>query len=470
VKKLLHAPLGVARTLARFAVPPRADGRIPLGRFLIVLQLIAALIFLGYTLTKKSIRLPFSEAPYEIQVELEDAKGLDRVDEPGAAVAGVLAGRVSEVDYEGGLAVATLRLEPDMRGKVFADASAQLRPASAIQNLIVNVDPGTPSQGPLADGEAIPVGRTTAFVAIDELTGILDADTRAYTQILIGELERGLRDRAGDFNADLQELADLTETATPISRALATRRELLTRFVDQLDVIASTLAVRSQQLGNAVAAGSDTLAVTAARENDLGAATRLLAPTLDQAGRALASTADLAEILNPALDRLIPVTGGLGGAAAKLRQLIPQASGLVDRFDALTLNGAEPTELLLEGTEGLTAKVKGLLPTARELAGLAKVLAEYRNGVAQLGDTLSAATSVNDRGGAYGQVDVLGFADPRPENLGLPRSATQSAQPGKSSPLERKLAIALERTCKQNPVACILRVGAPGLPPVGEGG
>ena len=55
----------------------------------------------------------------------------------------------------------------------------------------------------------------------------------------------------------------MTDTATPIARSLATRRRLLARFVDQLNVLSSTLADRSQQLGNAVSAGSDTLAVTA---------------------------------------------------------------------------------------------------------------------------------------------------------------------------------------------------------------
>ncbi len=130
-----------------------------------------------------------------VEVEYADAKGLDRVDEPGAAVAGSLEGRVTDVRYEDGKAIATLTLEPDMRGKIFADASAELRPASAIQNLILNVDPGTPARGPLPDGTPIPVGRTTAFVAIDDLTGILDADTRAYAQIVIGEAERSLRGR-----------------------------------------------------------------------------------------------------------------------------------------------------------------------------------------------------------------------------------------------------------------------------------
>lgn len=462
--KLLRFPIEVVRTLARFAVPQRDVGLVPLGRFLIVLQLIAALVFLGYTLSKKSIRMPFAAEPYVIEVELADAKGLDRVDDPGAAVAGALVGRVTGVRYEDGRAMATLTMEPEMRGKVFADASAELRPASAIQNLIVNIDPGTQARGPLPDGTPIPVGRTTAFVAIDELTGILDADTRAYAQILIGEAERGLDGRSGDLNAEFRELADITATAKPIARALATRRHLLAEFVDDLNVLTSTLAQRSQQLGNAVAAGSDTLAVTAGREDELAAATRQLAPTLEGADNALAATADLAAILNPALDRLIPATGGLTEAATKLRALLPQTDSLVGRFSSLTQEGAEPSALFLEGTEGLTAKVEGLEPTARDLATLAGLMAEFSGGVAQLGDTLSGATSVNDRGGAYGQVDVLGFQDPRPENLGLPQSAAESSG-GEPSLLERKLALALERTCDVNPIACIMRFTVPGLPP-----
>ncbi|MGH2985583.1 MAG: MlaD family protein, partial [Solirubrobacterales bacterium] len=221
---------------------------------------------------------------------LADAKGLDRVDEPGAAVAGALVGRVTGVSYEDGRAVATLTMDPEMRGKLFADASAELRPASAIQNLIVNLDPGTPSLGALPDGEPIPAARTTAFVAFDELTGMLDADTSAYVQILIAEAERGLRGRESDLRAALTELAELTETATPVSRTLATRRRLLARLVGELDTVMTTLGERSAQLGAAVAAGDDTLAVTAGREAELAALTRALAPALAEAERSLDAT------------------------------------------------------------------------------------------------------------------------------------------------------------------------------------
>jgi phospholipid/cholesterol/gamma-HCH transport system substrate-binding protein len=447
----------------RFIHPHRTAGQIPYGRLVICLQIVAALAFLGYTLTKKSIRLPGSSAPYTVEVEFTDAKGLDRVDEPGAAVAGALVGRVIGTRYEEGQAVATLSLEPDVRGKLFANASAELRPASAIQNLIVNIDPGDPSAGPLPDDEPIPSGRTTAFVAIDELTSVLDADTRAYTQILIGELEGGLDDRAGDLRGALRRLAAVTDDAGPIARSLATRRQLLTRLVDDLDEVTGTLADRSVELGNAVAAGSDTLAITASRERELAAATRLLGPVLEEADRSLDAGADLADILVPALDRLVPSAGGLGEASAKLRELLPRATQLVGQFDALTKRGAEPTQLMLQGTRGLTAKAEGLTPTAVDLVRLARIMDDYRNGGAQLADTLSGATSVNDNGGAYGQVSVLEIEDLKPENLGLPESATRSRD-GQASELQRKLAQALELACRQNAAACIARFTVPGLP------
>ena len=456
--------------IRRLRPKPRV-GQPPFGRTVIVLGMVAAIAFVGYTLTKKTIRLPGSTDPYKIEVEFTDAKGLDRVDEPGAAVAGALVGRVTETHYEDGRAVATLTLDPEVRGKVFADATAELRPASAIQNLIVNIDPGSPDAGPLPDDQRIGLGSTTGFVAIDELTSILDADTRAYAQILIGELARGVRGRDDDLHAAIDRLAKVTDEAAPISRALATRRELLARLVGDLDTVTSTLADRSVELGNVVAAGSNTLAVTAARERELAEATRLLAPTLERAGDSLSATADLAEILVPALDRLVPAAGGLGDAAVRLRGLLPRASELVGQFDRLTKRGAEPTDLLLQGTYRLSAKIDRLLPTARDLASLAKIMDEYRNGGAQLADTLSGATSVQDDGGAYGQVDVLEFEPMKPENLGLPASAARSRD-GEPSRMEHLLALAFERTCDTNPWACILRFTVPGLPkePLTDGG
>jgi len=288
------------RTLWGFINPKRTAGRIPLGRTAIAIQIVGAAIFLGYTLAKKDIRVPFSSEPYTVEVRFPDAKGLDAADEPSAAVAGSPVGRVTDVRYESGFAVATLELDAEIRGKLFADAEAAIRPASALQNLLVNVDPGTPAAGELPDGEPIPPERTDTFVSVDELTSVFDADTQAYTQILITEAERALRGRDGELSVALKELGRLTDTAQPVARALAERRRLLASLVGNLDETFSTVALRGRQLGQAVDAGSRTLAITANREVELAEATRLLGPLVAEVRRSLAATSGVTVPLAPA--------------------------------------------------------------------------------------------------------------------------------------------------------------------------
>jgi phospholipid/cholesterol/gamma-HCH transport system substrate-binding protein len=461
---LLSAPARAVATVRGFVAPKLTAGRVPWGRTVLVIQLIGALAFVGYTLAKKSIRMPFAAEPYVIEVILPDAKGLDELDEPAAAVAGSPVGRVSEVRYEDGEAIATLRLDAEVRGRIFADASVSLRPASALQNLTVNVDAGTPAAGPLPDGVPIPPNRTEAFVTVDELTSVLDADTQAMAQILIAEAERALRGREPELRRSLGELGELTETAKPIAAALDSRRELLAELVGDLDVILTTTALRGRQLTRVIETGSDTLAVTAGRERELERAVRILAPTLERARSALEASRRLADPLAAGIDPLLPVADELPPAASELRELLPRAERLLAVSDRLTRAGARPVSLLVRGTRDLPSDARSLIPTVDDLHTRARLLDRYRGGFAQLADTLSGAFSVNDNGGTFAQIDNVLFETPRPENLGFPEGAT-----GRDGELPTELSVsiaeALERTCRtENTAACLFRYTVPGLP------
>jgi phospholipid/cholesterol/gamma-HCH transport system substrate-binding protein len=395
-------------------------------------------------------------APYLVLFISPDAWGRDGLDAPAAAVAGTPVGNLTKVEYENGRALVTLTFSDDMRGKIFADATAAIRPASALQNLLVNIDPGTPNAGELT--EPIPPWRTTSYVAIDELTGILDADTQAYTTILIQQLELALHHREGELQHALARVGDLVDAATPLSRALAERRRLLTRLVGDLDVVANTLGDRGAQLASAVNAGSATLAVTSARERELAEATRLLGPVLSEANRSLEGLAAIAGPLIPALDDLTPAAAPLAASVQRLRDLIPQADGLVDRFEELVAKGAEPLRLLEQGTRGIGDRAADLLPDARAGTTLARRLNHYKKGIRQTADNISGAFSAQDTGGGYGQVDFIRVEPLRPENFGLP-AGTNRAQ------LAHAVALALERTCiTENPLACAVRFAIPGLP------
>lgn len=461
---LLQIPAQIGKTLWGFINPQRTAGRISLGRTAIVAQIVGAAIFLGYTLVKKDFDLPFSPERYRVEVIFPDAKGLDQADEPSAAVAGSPVGRVTDVEYENGRAIATLELEADIRGKLFADATVGLRPASALQNLLVNINPGSPEAGPLPDDVPIEPENTNSFVSIDELTSVFDADTQAYAQILITEAERGLRGRSSELSASLAKLGELTDTAKPVARALAQRRRLLSELVGHLDQTFETVALRGEQLGIAVDAGSRTLAVTAGREAELTKATRMLGPVVREAHLSLAATREIAEPLAPTLERLVPAARHLPRDARRLRRLIPRASRFVDQTDELTREGELPLSLLLTATEGLDAKAAALVPVAKDLTFRSTLLDQYKGGVPQLADTWSGAFSVSDNGGSYGQVDVLGIEPFRPENFGF-ASARAARSAGGGEGLDLLMAEALELSCKtQSAWACVVRFGAPGLP------
>jgi virulence factor Mce-like protein len=461
----------VGKTLAKpfttvwnFVNPKLKAGRIPYGRTILVMFFIGAMVFVGYTLNKKEIKLPFSSEPYYVEVVLPDAAGLDPSKEPAAGVAGAEAGRVVEVDYENGQAVATLRLEPEMRGKIFADATASLRPINVLQVLIVNIDPGNPATGALPEDQRITSDRTDSFVHIDELTSILDSDTQAQVQILISEAATALEDREPELRASLSEIGELTETAKPIAAALRERRELLTSLTGNLDTVFTTLGQRGSQLGEILSSGSRVLEVTSNREAELAAATRQLAPTLYEAERSLAAGRALAEPLNYTLDQLIPVSDQLQPAADKTLALIPQAENFLALGDRVSRDAKRPINLFEEGTRGLADRVKrDLIPAVDKFRVTIDALDKYKGGIAQTADLWTGAFSTVGNGGPYSQV-YFGNSELTPEGLGLSEDATK-ARGDDPSRLSMMLAEALELVCvEENPAACSWRFEIPGLP------
>jgi virulence factor Mce-like protein len=460
IGRIARLPRTAARTAWAFINPSRTAGRIAWGRVAITVQILVAVVFVGYTLTKKSIRLPFSSEPYQVRVEFTDAQGLDRLDEPAAAVAGTPLGSVTDVEYSDGQAVATLTFKDEVRGKLFADASVSVRPASALQNLLVNVDPGTPEAGPLPEDAPIPASRTTGYVTIDELTSVLDADTQAYLTILIEQAEVALRGREGRIRQALGQVGELTDAATPLSEALADRRELLTKLVGEFETVVQTVGDRGRLLAEAIDAGNATLALTSERQGELAQMTRDLGPVLAQTQVSLASARQLATALLPALDLLIPAAEPLAAGLQKMNALLPRAEALTDRFEELSEDGREPLGLMMEGTEGIKARIRAMVPVMRDLTGLSRRLNDHRAGMAQLADTLSAAFSSQDSNGAYGPIQIR--VEPlKAENFGF--AAPLEGQ--REQRFERQLASALELTCVvENPLACLYRFATPGLP------
>ena len=457
-------PRRVLAGARNFADPPLKIGRIPFGRTVLILELVAALTFLTYTLIKKDFLIPLVSNPYIVDVIIPDAQGLNSAKEPAAGVAGVPSGKVMSVNVEQGLAHVKVRLGSDLRGKVFNDATVFVRPTSVLQTLMVNIIPGNPATGPLPEGKPIMPQNTTPFVAIDDLTGLLDSDTQTQVQILIEEAATALSGREPELRQILGKLAHLTDVTVPVARTLAERRRLLAQLTDHTDALFKTLGRRGDQLASAIDSGSRTLEVTARRGPELADATREFAPALAEIQSALASSRALAQPLVPALDKLVPVAHEIGPTSERLRDLNPELDDLVGTAKDLVREGRTPVRQLAGGLKGLPERIqKDQVPALKELLDLSDLLYKYRNGLVQFADNFSGLTSTNRRAGTYGQFSILDLAlDPK--SFGLSASAAKTKGDGPSK-LSRMLARVLEYTCREsNPAACLFRFGLPGLP------
>lgn len=449
-------------------------GSLPMARTAAVALIVATAIGALFTLGKLDLQLPFAEDPYTLEVRVVDAAGLAKSQNPLVTVAGIRSGRVTAVKLKDGEAVVSLRLDPEVEGKIFRDARVSVRPTGVIPVLTVNVEPGTPASGPLPNAGVIPADRATSYVASDKLLSVLDADTRAYIQVLISEVDVALRGRGSDLERTLVAAAPMAQDGRRVAEVLAQRRRLVERLVGNLAQVSSTLARRRVELARVVDAGGEVVGVTSARSEALAAAMRELPATLARTEAAARELRALAGPLTTGLDGVSPALRSLPAGLREMRGALPGARRLLDDLAALERLGRAQLPAIREFTSQLGSSAAEALPGIKDGQATVNILAANAEGVPQTADVLSGAASMRDLNGTYIRGLVTAVEPLKAENFGLdvpagaPRPAGSARAGGgdrtSTAELYRTVAALLERRCLQDQLACMLRVGTPGLP------
>lgn len=441
---------------------PRAlAGAFPrLGRTVIVVQALLAVVFAGSLLAQQDPRLPW-EDDYVVEVTLSDASGLATEDRSRVTIAGVPAGRVEEVSYEDGRAVARLRLDEDTAGRLHRGTRATVQPRSALNDLVLDLTPGDLSAPALVDGDRVPASRATGATQLDQVLETLDTDTRAQLQLLLAGLHEGLGDeRGGRVAAALRALDPVRASGGRVARTLAQRRVLLRRLVGGLDTLTSALARQADALQRAVGAGRRTVAVTGARDAELAAAVDRLPGTLADARAALGAIEELAGPLDPALERLRPVARALPGALAALREATPATRALLRELDVTATRTRTATRSLRRTLQRLRPAATQLDPPVRRLSPIVDAIDRNRDGIGLLGERFTGIFSTNDANGPV--LRGLGFFETfDPVNFGFPAGLTGAARLRAGT----QVVGALTKVClRENAIACLVRYLVPGLP------
>jgi phospholipid/cholesterol/gamma-HCH transport system substrate-binding protein len=297
--------------------------------FVAVLALIAlALGIGGYLLSQQRLRFPLlDEEPKRLAVELSDAQAVQPGQGQSVRVAGIQVGQISDVQVEDGVAVVEVEIEKEYDDLIRRDATALLRPKTALKDMFLEVDPGTGEVLP-EDGR-IPVANTLPDVDPDEIYSALDGDTRPYLKLLVAGAGKGLRGRGEDLAATLRRLEPVHRDLARVTRATASRRQALKRLIHNYSLLIGELGRRPGDLRRLVSASRAVFDALAGEEANIEESVALLPGALEASARTLGKVETFAEVARPALESLRPVVRELPATNAAVTPFLEDTEPVI---------------------------------------------------------------------------------------------------------------------------------------------
>jgi phospholipid/cholesterol/gamma-HCH transport system substrate-binding protein len=313
------------------------------GIFVVILLLVAgALAVAGYVLSNQRFYLPawvpgLGTDFYELEARLSTAQAVVPGQGQTVNIAGVKVGEVGGVTLEDRTAVVDMKIK-EKYAPVYRDATILLRPKTGLKDMVLALDPGTEAAGALPEGGRVRVAGTLPDVNTDEVLAELDADTRAYLQVLLNaggtafddeQVAASEQTASQDLRETLRRFEPLARNGRRITRLLAARRRNLRRVIHSFQLFSTELAMKDRQLAALVDSANANFEALAAEETSLRDALRLFPPALSQTETTLRKASTLAAELGPALGGLRPFARELAPALRRTRPFLRETTPII---------------------------------------------------------------------------------------------------------------------------------------------
>ncbi|HYV17269.1 MAG TPA: MlaD family protein [Conexibacter sp.] len=330
--------------------------------FIAIVALVLVAAFVGlYVLAHQRTVLPgwvpiFGKDVYVLKGEFSTAQAITPGQGQTVDIAGVQVGEITNVDLVEGRAIVTMQLQPKYKGRIYRNATMLLRPKTGLKDMIVELNPGTPKAGePVGDGYTVPVSNTLPDVNLDELLGVLDADTRTSLQLLLNGADEGLRGNGRNLAQVWRRFEPTARYGAEITAELQHRRRALARSIHNLGRFVNALAAQDGQLGTFVDSSNDVFKHFANQDANLQQTLQLLPGALRQTNDALAKARAFADQAGPALHDLLPGARALGPSLVETRPFLRETTPIIEHH-------------IRPFTRIATPVVKTLRPAAADLA------------------------------------------------------------------------------------------------------
>jgi phospholipid/cholesterol/gamma-HCH transport system substrate-binding protein len=308
-----------------------------------------------YILDEQRMRFPWEEAPLRLKAEFSTAQAVTAGQGQTVRVAGVRVGDIGEVELENGKAVVELVIDPEYEGMIRTDASALLRPKTGLKDMFIDLEPGSDGAPAAREGFTVPISATSPDVNPDEILAELDAETRDYLALLIGDAGRGLKGRGLDLREVLRRFEPTHRDLARVNSQVAKRRENLSHLIRSLNTLNAELASRDDDLAGLVDSSAAVMRQFASEEASVSAAVAELPGALQTTTETMHSLERFGTLLGPTAEKLRPAARALAPANDALRPLAREAAPLLRDDIRPFVREARPV-------------VRDLKPAARNLA------------------------------------------------------------------------------------------------------
>jgi phospholipid/cholesterol/gamma-HCH transport system substrate-binding protein len=350
-------------------------------------------------------------------------------------VDGVKAGEVKKLRLLDGKARVTISI-----GSAFTplhtDATVHIRAISLLGERYVDVDRGSASAPPLADGAVIPVTQTGRTIELQEFLDVVNEPAGAALAALIVALGEGLSGRGEDAAAALDALEPALTETTRLLDILGGQNQLLTALIDRAEPVAQALAAgRGERLDQVVAATDQLLGATAAGKPELDAALRRLPTALATARSALGELTALAGQTTPVLASLRPLSGDLRQIAIELGRFADAAGPALASTEPVLQRLRELITAAAPVTADLRAAGPDVQAAAKGTRTIVEALPEDLSNLLDFVRNAALATAGHDGISHYLRIFALatgkevGPSEPPAAGSAPPAAATPTAGP-----------------------------------------
>jgi len=334
-----------------------------LGDFVaIIALLVVAVLVAGYILAHERLRFPFIQSsPMTLNAAFSTAQAFTPGQGQSVRVSGVQIGEIGQVSLKNGTAIVQMNIDQKYRQVIHTDATALARPRTGLQDMFIEINPGTTSYPIAQKGWTMPVSQTLPEVNVDEILSSLDADTRAYLDLLVNGAGQGLKANGGNQIAQVLERFEPTHRdLARLNSAVAQRGGALRQLVNSLQRLNTALAANQAQLVRLVDKSALVFRAFASEDTNISRAIADLPGTLTQTTQTLNKVRVFADQLGPASVNLLPAVAAIPAAnnaiAAlaqpsapivknQIRPFVIAARPVVRNLRPAAINLSEPTKI-----------------------------------------------------------------------------------------------------------------------------